>query len=53
MEIKQPFSTAEWLETPEAVRGYIEMLEKSNVQLSSIVAWLDRKREYRAYSERV
>ena len=34
MEIKRPFSSAEWLQTPEAVRDYIEMLEQSILQLS-------------------
>jgi hypothetical protein len=34
MEIKRPFSAAEWLQTPEAVRAYIEMLEQSILQLS-------------------
>jgi transposase len=34
MEIKRPFSEAEWLQTPAAVRAYIEMLEQSILQLS-------------------
>lgn len=34
MEIKRPFSTAEWMATPETVRNYIEMLEGSIQQLS-------------------
>ena len=38
MEIKRPFSTAEWLQTPEAVRAYIEMLEQSILQLSQSLA---------------
>jgi hypothetical protein len=29
MGIKGPFTTAEWFETPEAVRQYTELLEKS------------------------
>jgi transposase len=37
MEIKRPFTTAEWLHTPETVRLYIEMLEKSISQLSGSV----------------
>jgi transposase len=40
MEIKRPFSTAEWLQTPETVRSYIEMLEKSMLQLSGTVGEL-------------
>ena len=40
MEIKRQFSTAEWLQTPQAVRDYIEMLEKSILQLSGTVAGL-------------
>jgi len=40
MEIKRPFSTAEWLQTPETVRSYIQMLEKSILQLSGTVAEL-------------
>lgn len=40
MEIKRPFSPAEWLETPEAVRAYIEMLEKSILHLSGSVTEL-------------
>ena len=40
MEIKRPFSGAEWLKTPETVRLYIEMLEKSLLHLSSVVAEL-------------
>ena len=34
LEIKSPFSAAEWLQTLEAVRAYIEMLEQSILQLS-------------------
>jgi len=45
MEIKRPFSTAEWLQTPEAVRSYIEMLEKSILQLSGNVAELTGRTE--------
>lgn len=45
MEIKRPFSTAEWLQTPEAVRDYIEMLEKSILQLSATVAELKGRTE--------
>jgi hypothetical protein len=37
MEIERPFTTAEWLHTPEAVRLYIEILEKSISQLSGSV----------------
>ena len=37
MEIKRPFSQAEWQKTPETVRLYIEMLEKSLHHLSSVV----------------
>jgi transposase len=37
METKRPFSATEWLETPEAVRAYIEMLEKSIAHLSGSV----------------
>jgi hypothetical protein len=33
MEDKRPFSSAEWLQTPEAVGAYIEMLEQSILQL--------------------
>lgn len=34
MEIKRPFSDADWLNTPQPVRQYIEMLEKSIVHLT-------------------
>lgn len=37
MEIKRPFTIAQWLETPEAVRQYIELLEKSISQLSGSI----------------
>jgi cell division septum initiation protein DivIVA len=37
MEIKRPFTIAQWLETPEAVRQYIELLEKSISQLSDSI----------------
>ncbi len=40
MEIKRPFSEAEWNKTPEPVRIYIEMLEKSIRHLSSAIAEL-------------
>lgn len=40
METKRPFSDAEWHQTPEPVRVYIEMLEKSIHQLSSAIAEL-------------
>ena len=45
MEIKRPFSTAEWLKTPEAVRSYIEILENSLQQLSDTVAELKGRTE--------
>jgi transposase len=45
MEIKRPFSQAEWLKTPETVRLYIEMLEKSLHHLSSVVAELQGRTE--------
>ena len=45
MEIKRPFSTAEWLQTPEAVRSYIEMLEKNILLLSGTVAELKERTE--------
>lgn len=37
MEFKRPFSEADWLNTPEPVRQYIEMLEQSIAQLSATV----------------
>jgi transposase len=45
MEIKRSFSQAEWLKTPETVRLYIEMLEKSLHHLSSVVAELQGRTE--------
>jgi len=45
MEIKRPFYTAEWLQTPEAVRAYIEMLEQSILQLSQSLAELKGRTE--------
>jgi transposase len=45
MEIKRPFSTAEWLQTPKAVRDYIEMLEQSILQLSHSLAELKARTE--------
>jgi hypothetical protein len=38
MEIKRPLSAAEWLQTPEAMRTYIEMLEQTILQLSHALA---------------
>jgi transposase len=35
MEIKRPFSEADWLNTPQPVRQYIEMLEKSIIHLTA------------------
>ena len=40
MEIKRPFSEAEWLATPQPVRQYIEMLEQSILQLTDAMAEL-------------
>jgi transposase len=40
MELKRPFSEAEWLATPQPVRQYIEMLEQSILQLTSALAEL-------------
>ena len=45
MEFKRPFSEAEWLATPEAVRRYIEMLEQSILQLTATVAELQGRTE--------
>jgi hypothetical protein len=45
MEIMMPFSTAEWLQSPEAVRAYIEMLEQSIPQLSGSLTALQRSTE--------
>ena len=45
MEIKRPFSAAEWLKTPEAVRAYIEMLEQSILQLSQALTELKGRTE--------
>ncbi|MFZ1982977.1 MAG: DUF6444 domain-containing protein, partial [Desulfatitalea sp.] len=40
MELKRPFSEAEWLATPQPVRQYIEMLEQSILQLTAALAEL-------------
>jgi transposase len=45
MEDKRPFSSAEWFQTPEAVRAYIEMLEQSILQLSQSLAELKGRTE--------
>lgn len=45
MEFKRPFSEIEWLSTPEPVRRYIEMLEKSILQLTATVAELKGRTE--------
>jgi transposase len=45
MEIKRPCSAAEWLQTPEAVRAYIEMLEQSILQLSQSIDELKKRTE--------
>jgi transposase len=37
MEIERPFTIAQWLETPEAVRHYIEILEKNIDRLSGSI----------------
>lgn len=38
MEIKRPFSDAEWFLTPEPVRKYIEALERNILQLTATVS---------------
>lgn len=40
MEIKRPFSEADWLATPLPVRQYIEMLEQSILHLTAAMAEL-------------
>ncbi|MEJ2169837.1 MAG: hypothetical protein P8X90_30405 [Desulfobacterales bacterium] len=45
MEIKRPFSEAEWFVTPQAVRRYIEMLERSVLHLTTTVAELQGRTE--------
>jgi hypothetical protein len=45
MEDKRPFSSAEWLQTPEPVRAYIEMLEQSILQLSQSLAEMKGRTE--------
>jgi transposase len=45
MEIKRPFSEADWLNTPQPVRQYIEMLEQSILQLTAALAELKGRTE--------
>lgn len=45
MEIKRPFSDADWLATPEPVRKYIETLEENILQLSATVSELTARIE--------
>jgi len=35
MEVKRPFSQADWLATPKPVRDYIETLERNVLELSA------------------
>jgi hypothetical protein len=45
MEIKRPFSEADWLATPLPVRQYIEMLEQSILHLTAAMAELKGRTE--------
>ena len=45
MEFKRPFSEIEWLATPELVRQYIVMLEKSIAHLNTAVCELSGRTE--------
>jgi transposase len=45
MEIKRPFSEIDWLNTPQPVRQYIEMLEKSILQLTAALDELKGRTE--------
>ena len=45
MDFKRPFTEIEWAATPQAVRQYIEMLEKSILHLTETVADLKGRTE--------
>lgn len=45
MEIKRPFSEADWLQTPEPVRQYVEQLEQTVLALVAKVEQLEKRIE--------
>ena len=45
MEIKRPFSEADWLQTPEPVRQYVEQLEQTIIALVAKVEQLEKRIE--------
>ena len=45
MEIKRPFSEADWLQTPKPVRQYVEQLEQTIFTLVAKVEQLEKRIE--------
>lgn len=45
MEVKRPFSEADWLATPEPVRQYVEKLEQTVIALVEKVEQLEKRIE--------
>ena len=45
MEVKRPFSEADWLATPEPVRQYVEQLEQTVIALVAKVEQLEKRIE--------
>lgn len=45
MEVKRPFSDADWLATPKPVRQYIEYLEQTIIQLVAKIEQLEKRTE--------
>ena len=43
MEVKRPFSQADWLATPEPVRTYIEQLERIIVEHAALISKLEKR----------
>jgi len=43
MEVKRPFSEADWLATPKPVRDYIVSLERAIIEQSKLIAKLEKR----------
>jgi transposase len=46
MEMKRPFSPADWLKTPKPVRDYVEFLEQKVIQLSEHIERLEAHQKH-------
>ena len=43
MEVKRPFSQADWMATPEPVRSYVEQLERIIIDHSALISKLEKR----------